>query len=114
MRNLVHINKPDTKNSEVNSTENHTVLKSAPEPEAPESNALVPTIDLYKAKVLFNLTQKMVENTVDRRISLLEKKIKKRDKEIMQSIRRIQSQMVMQRKTRQQPWWLRLFQRDKR
>ncbi len=113
MGNLVRINKPDAKDLEVNGTENLTVPESGPEPEVHEPNALVPTIDIYKAKVLFNLTQKIVEDTVDRRVSLLEKRIKERDKEIMQSIRRIQSRMVMQNQTRQQPWWLRLFQRGK-
>lgn len=113
MGNLVRINKPEVKDPAEDFTGNRTAPESGPEPVLPEQTALVPTIDLYKAKVLFNLTQKMVEDTVDRRVSLLEKRIKERDKEIMQSIRRIQSRIVMQNKTSKQPWWLRLFQRRK-
>jgi hypothetical protein len=73
------------------------------------TNAVVPTIDIYSAKVLLTLTQRMVEETVDRRVSLLEKKIEDRDQEIMRAIRKMQAKMVIQQGRGQLPWWRRLF-----
>ncbi|MDD2443242.1 MAG: hypothetical protein PHS52_01915 [Desulfotomaculaceae bacterium] len=78
---------------------------------APFSRAVVPTIDIYTAKVIFDLTQRMVEDTVDKRVSLLEKKIEERDMEIMRSIRRIQSGMAIRNSREKTSWWQRLFNR---
>ncbi len=78
---------------------------------APLSRAIVPTIDIYTARALFNLTQKIVEDTVDKRVSLLEKKIEERDVEIMRSIRRIQSRMAIRQGREKLSWWQRLFNR---
>lgn len=83
------------------------------ESEVPYSRAVVPTIDVYAARVLFTLTQKMVEDAVDRRVSLLEKNIEGRDKEIMRTIRKMQARMVVQQNKVQLPWWRRLFYRGK-
>jgi hypothetical protein len=77
--------------------------------EIPCTNAIVPTIDIYSAKVLLTLTQKMVEETVDHRVSLLEKKIENRDQEIMRAIRKMQARMVLRQGNVQLPWWRRLF-----
>ncbi|OPY57017.1 MAG: hypothetical protein A4E55_01876 [Pelotomaculum sp. PtaU1.Bin035] len=81
--------------------------------DASYSQAIVPTIDIYTAKILFNLTQKMVEDAVDRRVSILEKHIKERDKELMRNIRKIQAQTVILKNKTQQPWWRRLFNQGK-
>jgi hypothetical protein len=78
------------------------------------SRALVPTVDIYTARVFFNFTQKIVEETVDRRVSLLEEKIKDRDQEIMRSIRKLQARLVMQQQNKAAaalPWWRKLFNR---
>jgi hypothetical protein len=73
------------------------------------TNAVVPTIDIYSAKFFLTLTQKMVEETVDRRVSLLEKNIEVRDQEIMRAIRKMQAKMVIRQGRLQLPWWRRLF-----
>lgn len=78
---------------------------------APSSRAVVPTIDIYTARVIFDLTQRMVEDTVDKRVSLLEKKIEERDMEIMRSIRRIQSGIAIRHSREKTSWWQRLFNR---
>jgi len=75
----------------------------------PYPHAIVPTIDVYTAKVLFSLTKKMVEDTVDRRVSALEKNIENRDREIMRTIRKIQAQVVVQQNKTKLPWWRKLF-----
>jgi hypothetical protein len=75
----------------------------------PYSRAIVPTIDIYTAKTLFSLTQKMVEDTVDRRVSALEKNIEKRDQEVTPIIRNIQAQGVVQQNKSKLPWWRKLF-----
>ncbi|OPX82167.1 MAG: hypothetical protein A4E52_02086 [Pelotomaculum sp. PtaB.Bin013] len=79
--------------------------------EGPYSQAVVPTIDVYTAKVLFSLTQKMIEDTVDKRVSALEKNIERRDQEVMRTIRRIQAQVVIQQNKPKSPltWWKKLF-----
>lgn len=73
--------------------------------------ALVPTIDIYSARVLFSLTQKMVEDAVDRRVSLLEKRIDERDREVMRAIRKIQTRFLLHQDPVKLPWWRKLFQR---
>jgi len=78
------------------------------------SQAVVPTIDVYAAKVLFGLTQKMIEDTVDRRVSALEKNIERRDLEVMRTIRRIQAQVVIQQQNKPKSpltWWKKLFKK---
>lgn len=92
-------------------TEPGVQTEAGREPEEPCSQAIVPTIDIYTARVIYNLTQKMVEEVVDRRVSLLEKRIEERDKEVMRTIRKIQARMVMEQNKIQQPWWRRLFSR---
>jgi len=77
--------------------------------EIPWTKAVVPTIDIYSAKVLLTLTQRMVEETVDRRVSLLEKHIEDRDQEIMRAIRKMQAKLVIRQGKVQLPWWRRLF-----
>ncbi len=99
MGDLVCINRPDD-SDRVTETE----IK-----EISWSNAVVPTIDIYSAKVLLTLTQRMVEETVDRRVSQLEKNIKDRDQEIMRAIRKMQARMVIHQGKVQLPWWRRLF-----
>lgn len=78
-----------------------------------QSRALIPTVDIYTAKIFFNFTQKIVEEAVDRRVSRLEEKIKDRDKEIMRSIRKLQAGLVMQQQNKiaALPWWRKLFSR---
>jgi hypothetical protein len=78
------------------------------------SRALVPTVDIYTARVFFNFTQKIVEETVDRRVSLLEEKIMERDREVMRSIRKLQARLLMQQQNKAAaalPWWRKLFNR---
>lgn len=111
MGDLVCINKPQEKDLIKISKEDETTPRSDRESEVPYSRAVVPTVDIYAAKVLFDLMQKMVEDTVDRRISLLEKQIGERDKEIMRAIRKIQARMVMEKSKAPQTWWQRLFNR---
>jgi len=77
------------------------------------SQAVVPTIDIYTARFLFNVTQKMVEDAVDRRISILERNIEARDQEIMRTIRKIQARMITQQNKAKPPWWRRLFSQGK-
>lgn len=89
--------------------DNNELTNGKPESDTHYSQAVVPTIDIYTAKVIFNLTQKMVEDTVDRRVSALEKKIEHRDHEVMRMIRRIQAQVVMQQNKHSLPWWKKLF-----
>lgn len=103
MGNLVCISRPDD-SDRVTETEIEEISRST---------AVVPTIDLYSAKVLLTLTQRMVEETVDRRVSLLEKKIEERDQEITRAIRKIQARMVMRQAKMRQPWWRRLFGQKK-
>lgn len=115
MGDLVCMNKPkEVENDliEVTATP-ETTSEGGQEAEAPASRAVVPTIDIYTARVLFNLTQKMVEETVDRRISLLEERIEDRDKEIMRTIRKMQARMIVHPGKIQVPWWRKLFQRGK-
>ncbi|MCL6635276.1 MAG: hypothetical protein K6T29_05845 [Peptococcaceae bacterium] len=95
----------------VKGAEEKTVSGGGRDTEPPYARAVVPTIDIYAARVLYNLTQRMVEDVVDRRISLLEKQIEERDKEVMRTIRRIQAKMVMEQNKVQLPWWRRLFSR---
>ncbi|MGI6492312.1 MAG: hypothetical protein GX949_04670 [Peptococcaceae bacterium] len=73
------------------------------------SRALVPTIDIYSAKVLLALTQRMVEDTVDRRISQLEKKMADRDQEVMRAIRKIQGRLAVRQEKVRLPWWRRVL-----
>lgn len=73
--------------------------------------AVVPTIDIYSASVFIKISQKMFEDTLDSRISLLEKKLSDRDREIMRSIRRIQSRMLLQQSKVRVPWWQKLFKK---
>ncbi len=80
----------------------------------PVSGAIVPTIDIYTARVLFNLTQKIVEDTIDKRVSFLEEKIEERDMEIMRSIRRIQSRMAIRHGREKLSWWQKVFSRKSR
>lgn len=80
----------------------------AQEREAAEYNgsrALVPTIDIYSAKVLLALTQRMIEDTVDRRMSQLEKRIADRDQELMRAIRKMQSRLAVRQEKVRLPWW---------
>lgn len=80
---------------------------------AASTKAIVPTMDIYAARVFFNLTQRMVEAAVDRRVSLLERKIDERDQEIMRIIRKMQAKMAVQKNKIQLPWWQKLFYRGK-
>lgn len=73
------------------------------------TQSIVPTMDIYTARFLFNITQKMVEDTVDRRISLMEKNIEARDQEVMRIIRKIQARLIMQQNKTKLPWWRRFF-----
>lgn len=101
MGDLVHIPKTD-----------EISLNNEPaEAETPLSRAVVPTVDIYTARVFFNITRKIVEETVDRRVSLLEKNIKERDREIMRTMRKMQARLVMQQNKAAQPWWRKLFKR---
>lgn len=100
MGELLYAKKPDKNNATSGRQDNDS---------SPYLQAIVPTIDIYTAKVLFNLTQKMVEDTVDRRISVLEKNIEHRDREVMRMIRRIQAQVVVQQNKPSLPWWRKLF-----
>ncbi|MDD4169000.1 MAG: hypothetical protein PHD36_01845 [Desulfotomaculaceae bacterium] len=77
------------------------------------AQAIVPTIDIYTAKFFFNITQKMVEDAVDQRVSILEKNIEGRDQELMRIIRKIQARMFMQQNKPKLPWWKRLFSQGK-
>lgn len=113
MGDLVCMNKRDETDLIKDTADHDTVSDSNRETGGPYSQAVVPTIDIYAAKVLFNLTQKMVETAVDRRVSLLEKSIEERDKEMMRTIRKMQARMVMQHNKVQLPWWRRLFNREK-
>ncbi len=84
------------------------------EAETSYSRALVPTVDIYTARMFFNFTRNIVEETVDRRVSLLEEKIKDRDQEIMRSIRKLQARLAMQQQNKAAaalPWWRKLFNR---
>lgn len=99
MGDLVCINKPDDSDR----------VKEAEIAETPCTNAVVPTIDIYSAKFLLTLTQRMVEEAVDRRVSLLEKNIEDRDQEIMRTIRKMQAKLVIRQGKVQLPWWRRLF-----
>lgn len=73
------------------------------------TQAIVPTIDVYTAKVLFSMTQKMIEDTVDKRVSALEKNIEQRDREIMRMIRKVQAQVIVRQAKPSLPWWKKLF-----
>lgn len=75
----------------------------------PVTKAVVPTVDIYSAKILLTLTQRMIEEAVDRRVTLLEEKIEARDQEIMRAIRKMQAKMVIRQGKEQLPWWRRLF-----
>ncbi|HQD76492.1 MAG: hypothetical protein RJR37_11420 [Peptococcaceae bacterium MAG4] len=77
------------------------------------SRALVPTVDIYTARLFFNFTRNIVEETVDRRVSLLEEKIKDRDQELMRAIRKLQARLAMQQQNKAAalPWWRKLFNR---
>lgn len=99
MGDLVCINRPDDSDR----------VTEAELAEISWTNAVVPTIDIYSAKVLLTLTQRMVEETVDRRVSQLEKNIQERDQEIMRAIRKMQAKMVIRQGNVQLPWWRRLF-----
>ena len=99
MGDLVCINRPDDSDR----------VTEAEIAEIPWTKAIVPTIDIYSAKVLLTLTQRMVEEAVDRRVSLLEKHIEDRDQEIMRAIRKMQAKMVIRQGNVQLPWWRRLF-----
>ncbi|MDD4239653.1 MAG: hypothetical protein PHT62_14055 [Desulfotomaculaceae bacterium] len=99
MGDLVCINRPDDSDR----------VTEAEISEISWTNAIVPTIDIYSAKVLLSLTQMMVEEAVDRRVSLLEKKIEDRDQEIMRAIRKMQAKLVIRQGKVQLPWWRRLF-----
>jgi len=92
---------------------NETISNSDQDSEVHYSQAIVPTIDIYTARFLFNVTQKMVEDAVDRRVSILERNIEARDQEIMRAIRKIQARMVTQQNKVKLPWWRRLFSQHK-
>jgi len=77
------------------------------------SKAVVPTIDIYSASVFLKISQKMFEDTLDKRISLLEKKLGERDREIMRAMRRIQARMLLQQHKVHIPWWQKLFKKKK-
>ncbi len=89
------------------------VIPDEIEPGVPCSQAVVPTVDIYTARILFDITQKMVEQTVDRRVSLLEKRIIERDKDIMRAIRKIQARTMLTEKQVKIPWWHKLFKKGK-
>lgn len=113
MGDLVCINKPNETDLIKVTVEHESASSSNRESDAPYARAVVPTMDIYAARVLFNLTQKMVEDAVDRRVSLLEKHIAERDKEIMRTIRKVQARLVVQQNKVQLPWWRKLFNRGK-
>jgi hypothetical protein len=77
--------------------------------EIPLTRAVVPTIDIYSAKFLLSLTQRMIEEAVDRRVTVLEKNIEARVQEIMRAIRKMQANMIIRQGKVQLPWWRRLF-----
>jgi hypothetical protein len=99
MGDLVCINRPDDSDR----------VTEAEISEVSRTNAVVPTIDIYSAKVLLTLTQRMVEEAVDQRVSILEKNLEERDREIMRAIRKMQAKMVIRQGKVQLPWWRRLF-----
>ncbi|BAF58736.1 MAG: hypothetical protein HPY89_09620 [Pelotomaculum sp.] len=113
MGELVCISKPCEKDLPGEAVVPEAALDDGGEPEEPASRAVIPTIDIYTAKVLFDITQKMVENAVDRRVSLLEKRIEDRDREIMRTIRKIQARMATQENKAKASWWQRLLGRGK-
>lgn len=113
MGDLVRINKPGEKDTANNLTEQVIISNADRQPEETRSKAVVPTIDIYSARVFLKISQKMFEDTLDSRISLLEKRIGERDREIMRSIRRIQSRMLLQQNKVQLPWWRKLFKKEK-
>lgn len=104
MGNLIHARKIKEKK---------VVDRSAREQEELHSQAIVPTIDVYTAKIFFGLTKKMVEDTVDKRITALEKNIESRDQEVMRTIRRIQAQVTVQQTQISLPWWKKIFRKNK-
>ncbi len=110
---LVFFNNQSQASSEKDIVNQDIAATSNLETEVPYRRAIVPTVDVYTARILFNFTQKIVEDTVDRRMSLLEKHLEERDKEIMRSIRRIQAQTAMRQSNIQKPWWRKLFKRGK-
>ncbi len=77
------------------------------------SKAVVPTIDIYSASVFLRISKKMFEDTLDSRISHLEKKLGERDREIMRAMRRIQARMLLQQNKVRVPWWQKLFKKKK-
>lgn len=99
MGDLVCLNRPDDSDRV---TETEITEKSW-------NNAVVPTIDIYSARVLLTLTQRMVEEAVDRRVSLLEQNIEARDQEIMRAIRKMQARLVIRQGQVKLPWWRRLL-----
>lgn len=100
------------KNEEIKDLEKQPGYDGSREPQSPHGQAVVPTIDLYSARVLFSLTQKMVEDALDRRVSLLEKRIEERDREVLRTVRKIQTRMMIQQSQVKLPWWRRLFKRE--
>ena len=111
MGNLMPFNMPDEKDTEhgpARQSFNVDILSE----EIP-SKALVPTIDIYSASVFLKISQKMFEDTLDNRISFLEKKLGERDREIMRSMRRIQARMLLQQHKVHIPWWQKLFKKKK-
>ncbi len=113
MGNMVPLNKPAGKKA-VPETAGETLISNVNTvPEEVPLNALVPTIDIYAASVFLKISQKMFEDTLNSRISLLEKKLDERDREIMRAMRRIQARMLLQQHKVNIPWWRKLFKKKK-
>lgn len=100
------------KSEEIKDLEKQPGVDQFRELQSPLCQAVVPTIDLYSARVLFSLTQKMVEDALDKRVTLLEKRIEERDREVLRAMRKIQTRMMIQQSQVILPWWQRLFKRN--
>ncbi len=111
MGNLMPINMPGKK-EKGNAPEGQALVSNVDmlSEEIP-SKAVVPTIDIYSASVFLRISQKMFEDTLDSRISLLEKKLGERDRDIMRAMRRIQARMLLQQHKVHIPWWQKLFKK---
>jgi len=111
--NLMPINMPDEKET-ANAPAGQALISNVEIlSEKIPSKAVVPTIDIYSASVFLKISQKMFEDTLNSRISLLEKKLGERDREIMRAMRRIQARMLLQQHKVHIPWWQKLFKKKK-
>ncbi|NLI13586.1 hypothetical protein [Pelotomaculum propionicicum] len=113
MGNMVPLNIPVEKKAVHDPAGEALVSNANTAPEEVSLKAVVPTIDIYAASVFLKISQKMFEDTLDSRISLLEKKLEERDREITRAMRRIQARMLLQQHKVHIPWWQKLFKKKK-